>query len=75
MAYYRKENPNFDAKNFDSWKHKMTTHLIYMGIDYQIIIKRDEELKAESKIDDATKDENKLFHFNMVVMEALINAL
>ena len=30
---YRNESPEFDGDNYDNWKDKIKTHLIYMGID------------------------------------------
>lgn len=75
MAYYIKEIPKFNAENFDNWKNKMRTHLIYMGIHHWMIKKNEKKLVEESNLASALDDDKKLFHCNMVTKEELINAL
>ena len=46
---FRKDNLRFDGANYDSWKEKMKTHLLCMGLGYWLLTKSKKEIVEESK--------------------------
>ena len=75
MNMFRKDSPRFNGSNYDSWKEKMKTHLLCMGLDYWLLMKAKKEIVEESKLKECSEGERGLFMCNMRAREALLLAL
>ena len=56
MASFRKESLRYDGVNCDSWKEKMKTHFLCMGLGYWLITKKRKEVTNEEKIDECSEE-------------------
>ena len=72
---FRKDSPRFDWANYDSWKEKIKTHLLCMGLGYWILTKRKKMIVEEYHLEKCTKEEIDLFMCNMRSREALLSSL
>ena len=55
MENFRKESLIFDGVNYDSWKEKMKTNFLCMGLGYWLITKAGKEIIDENKLEECTK--------------------
>ena len=69
---FRKDSPGFDGANYDSWKEKMKTHLLCMGLGYWLLTKRNKEIIKEEKLEECSEVERDLFMCNMRAREGLL---
>ena len=53
---FRKESPKFDGTNFDSWKDKIKTHLLCMGLGYWLVTKVSKDIVEEDNLESCTKE-------------------
>ena len=62
---FRKDSPRFDGSNYDSWKEKMKTHLVCMGLGYWILTKSQKTIIEEEHLEGCSEEERDLFMCNM----------
>ena len=72
---FRKGGPKFDATNYDSWKEKMKTHLLCMGLGYWILTKSEKKIIEEKELETCTEADRDLFMCDMRAREALLTSL
>ena len=53
---FRKESPRFDGTNYDSWKDKMKTHLLCMGLGYWLVNKTSINIVEEDHLQTYAKE-------------------
>ena len=75
VNHFRKDSPRFDGDDYDFWKEKMKTHLLCMGLGYQLLRKSEKTIVKEKKIEECSEAERDLFMCNMRAIEALLLAL
>ena len=72
---FRKDSPRFYGANNESWKEKMKTHLLCMGLRYWILTKSKKTIIEEENLEGCSEVERDLFMYNMRAREALQIAL
>ena len=75
MNIFKKDSPRFDGANYDSWKEKMKTRLLCMGLGYWILTKAKTIIVEESKLEECIEGERDMFMCNMRAREALLISL
>ena len=50
-----KDSPKFDGVNYDSWKEKMKTLLLYMVPDYWLLMNVVEMIMKEEKLEECSE--------------------
>ena len=71
----RKESPRFDGTNYDSWKNKMKTHLLYMGPRYWLVTKTSKTIAKEDHLETYTEEQREVFMCNIRAREAILSEL
>ena len=71
---FRKDSLKFDGTNYDSWKEKMKTHLLCMGLGYWILTKSEKIVIVEKDLETCNEVERDLFMCDMRDREALLSA-
>ena len=51
VKMFRKESLKFDGTNFNSWKDKMKTHLLCMGLGYWLVTKVSKDIMEEDDLE------------------------
>ena len=72
---FRNNSPIFDGANYDSWKEKMKTHLLCMGLVYWILTKSRKKIIEEAKLEGCSEEEINLFMCKMRARESLLTTL
>ena len=57
VIIFKKDSLKFDGTNYDSWKEKMKTHLLCMGLGYWILTKLEKTIIDEKDLETCTKEE------------------
>ena len=53
---FKKESLKFDGTNYDSWKDKMKTHLLCIGLGHWLITKASKDIVEEDNHESCTKE-------------------
>ena len=64
-SIFKKDSLKFNGTNYDSWKEKMKTHLLFMGPGYWILTKLEKTIIVEKDLETCTKVERDLFMCDM----------
>ena len=56
---FRKESPRFDGTNYDSWKDKMKTRLLCMGLGYWLVTKTSKNIVEEENLETIPRNREK----------------
>ena len=72
---FRKESLKFDGTNYDSWKDKMKTHLLYMGLGYWLITKVSKDIVEEDNLESYTKEQREVLMCNIRAREVILSAI
>ena len=57
----------FYGKNYDSWKEKMKTYFLCMGLGYWILTKIEKIIIVEKDLETFTEEERDLFYPNLTI--------
>ena len=74
VSMFRKESPKFDGTNYDSWKDKMKTHLLCIGLAYWLIAKESKDIVEEDELESYTKEQREVFMCNIRAREVVLLA-
>ena len=72
---FRKDTPRFDGAKYDSWKEKMKTCLLCMGLGYWILTKSKKTIVVKKNLEACNEDERDIFMCNMRARKALLTTL
>ena len=72
---FRKESLKFNGTNYDSWKDKMKTHLLCMGLGYWLVTKVSKDIVEEDNLESCTKEQREVFMCNIRAREEIFSAL
>ena len=72
---FKKDSLKFNGTNYDGWKENIKTHLLCMGLGYQILTKLEKIIIAEKDLEICTEEERDLFMCDMRAREVLLIAL
>ena len=75
MNPFKMESPRFNGTNYDSWKDKMKTHLLCMGLGYWLVTKTSKNIPEEDNLETCTKEQREVFMCNIREREAILSAL
>ena len=53
---FRKESPRFDGTNHNSWKDKIKTHPLWMGLGYWLVTKTSKSITEEDHLETYTDE-------------------
>ena len=74
-GHFKKESPKFDEVNYESWKEKMKTRLLCMGLGYWLITKNGKATIEERKLEECIEVERYFLMYIKLVKEALLSSL
>ena len=72
---FRKDSPRFYGIKYDSWKEKMNTHLLCMGLGYWILTKVEKTIMEGDKLENCSDTKRDMFMYNIREREELLSTL